>query len=424
MSAPRLKILMSAYACEPGKGSESAGGWHRVLQAARFHDVWVITRANNRQKIDSDTTIRNHPHIHWVYYDLPWILRFWKRGSRGIQLYYFLWQFGIYGVAKRLHREVRFDLIHHVTLVRYWTPSLLVRLSAPMIFGPVGGGESCPKSFYSTFRFGGRLKEHLRDTVRWVAEHELLNRATVRNAAIVLATTDQSAERVRKMGAHNVSVSASFALTQEELDEFNKPTAVHENSFRFISMGRLLHWKGFHLGLQAFAQIHKECPQSEYWIVNNGPEKERLQTLARELGIESKVTFFGKLPTLADVHAKLHQSDVLVHPSLHDSFGNVCLEAMAAAKPVICLDLGGPAIQITDQCGFKILADHPEHAVASMATAMKTLYRDPELRQRMGANGRARANEFFRWDRKGDEMNAIYLKVVRQNEVREIKGGQ
>ncbi len=85
--------------------------------------------------------------------------------------------------------------------------------------------------------------------------------------------------------------------------------------FRLISIGRLLHWKGFHLGLQAFARLAKQSPDSEYWIVNEGPEMERLKQLVQRLGISEKVVFWGRLPRLADVHDKLAQSDVLVHPS-------------------------------------------------------------------------------------------------------------
>ena len=49
-----MKVLVSAYACEPGKGSEPGVGWQWVRQIARFHDTWVITRANNREKIEAD----------------------------------------------------------------------------------------------------------------------------------------------------------------------------------------------------------------------------------------------------------------------------------------------------------------------------------------------------------------------------------
>lgn len=411
----RLKVLLSAYACEPGKGSESAGGWNWVQQMARFHEVWLVTRSNNRERIEKDPFAKN-ANVHWIYYDLPKALRFWKRGSRGIQLYYYLWQVGSYFAVRRLHRQNRFDLLHHVTLVKYWTPSFLGFLDAPAIFGPVGGGESAPASFYRTLGFRGRWFERLRDLSRFLMEHDPLTRAAVRRMAAVFATTDQTLERLQKMRAPNVSVRMSFAMTPAEIAEFAALPPKPDGPFRLISIGRLLPWKGFHLGLQAFAQFHRRCPDSEFWIVNTGPDMDRLRRLAAELGVQDKVVFWGKLPTLADVYAKLAQSDVLVHPSLHDSFGNVCLEAMATGRPVICLDLGGPGMQITAECGFKVHPGSPEQAVAEMAAAMEALQRNPALRASMAEHGRRRVREFFVWDRKGKEMNRTYQETVSQTD--------
>lgn len=409
----RLKVLISAYACEPGKGSEPAGGWNWVQQMARFHEVWVITRANNRARIEADPFTRFAANVHWVYYDLPKPVAFWKRGGRGIQLYYYLWQIGIYSVARKLQQQVQFDLIHHSTLVKYWTPSFLGFLNVPMIFGPVGGGESAPASFYKSFGWRGRIYEAARDVTRSLAEHDPVTRAAIRRMSAVFATSEQTAERLRNMGAQRVAVRMSFAMTEKEADEFAALPARSGGPFRLISMGRLLHWKGFHLGLMAFAQFHRRCTDSEFWIVNTGPDLERLRQLARELGIQDKVTFLGKLPKLSDVYAKLAQADVLVHPSLHDSFGNVCLEALAVGRPVICLDLGGPGMQVTKDCGFKAAPTTPAEAVTAMAAAMEALYRDPELRARMGVNGRRRVREFFSWDRKGEEMNLTYQETIK-----------
>lgn len=86
---------------------------------------------------------------------------------------------------------------------------------------------------------------------------------------------------------------------------------------------------------------------------------------------------------------KLAEVDVLVHPSLHDSGGYVVAEAMAAGRPVICLDLGGPALQVAEETGFKIPATTPEQVVAGMAQAMLWLARDDALRRRMGGGASA-----------------------------------
>jgi glycosyltransferase involved in cell wall biosynthesis len=102
----------------------------------------------------------------------------------------------------------------------------------------------------------------------------------------------------------------------------------------------------------------------------------------------------------------------LVHPSLHDSGAGVCLEAMAAGRPVICLDLGGPATQVTAETGFKVSAHHPEQSVKELATAMSCLANDHQLCLRMGSAGQQRVQECYSWEAKGQQLSQIYKKIA------------
>jgi len=177
-------------------------------------------------------------------------------------------------------------------------------------------------------------------------------------------------------------------------------------SRRFISIGRLLHWKGFALGLRAFAQA--ALPNDvEYWIIGEGAEQPGLQALAEDLGIASQVKFQSKLPR-NEIFQTLGASLALVHPSLHESGGFVCLEAMAAGCPVICLDLGGPGIQVTNETGFKVPPSNPEQAVAGIANAMLRLATDIELRDHLGATGQKRVRELFNWQTRGQFWSQVY----------------
>ena len=94
----KLKLLISAYACEPGKGSEPGVGWRWALETAALgHDVWVLTRSNNEPAIAHQLAVLGHPsNLHFLYYDLPPSLRWWKRGGLTVHLYYLLWQWGAY----------------------------------------------------------------------------------------------------------------------------------------------------------------------------------------------------------------------------------------------------------------------------------------------------------------------------------------
>ena len=406
----RLKVLLSAYACEPGEGSEPGVGWNVAVHLAQHHDVWVLTRANNRAVIERELEKNPIPNLYFVYHDLPPWARFWKRGQRGVQLYYYLWQLTVVPLVRKLHRQVGFDVAHHVTFVKYWSPSALALLNnVPFIWGPVGGGESAPLAFWPTFGIRGIVYETLRSLARCMGELDPLVRYTARKAKVALATTEETARRLRKLQAKEVRVLSQVALSDSELEKLGALPLPLEQPVRFLSLGRLLHWKGFHLGIEAFARSGLQ--DTEYWIVGDGPERRRLEALAMRLGVGNRVRFFGRLPRdrVLDLLGQVH---VLVHPSLHDSGGWVSLEAMAAKRPVICLDLGGPAVQVTHETGIKVSAREPVQAITELASAMKLLVDDPDLRLTLGEAARRRVMGEFVWRSKARLFSDAYVEVV------------
>jgi len=213
----RLRVLLSAYACEPGKGSEPGVGWNWVLQSARFHDVWVLTRANNRPAIEAALRREPLPNVHFVYHDLPAWARFWKRGQRGVRAYYSLWQLTAASLCRRLHGEVQFDLAHHVTLVNYWMPSCLAALPVPFIWGPVGGGEAFPREFWNWLGLRGKVYEAARTAARALGEKGPFVRKTARSCALALATTPETASRITRLGCDNVRVTSEAGLPETEI---------------------------------------------------------------------------------------------------------------------------------------------------------------------------------------------------------------
>jgi glycosyltransferase involved in cell wall biosynthesis len=408
---PRLKLLISAYACSPQEGSESGKGWRVVTHMAAHHDIWVITRANNAGAIEN--ALRQNPidQLHFEYLDLPAWARFWKRGGRGVELYYYLWQIAAYFRARRMHRTIGFDLVHHYTFAKYWSPSFLSMLPIPFVWGPVGGGESSPESFGSYFGVRGRMYEGLRRAARWLGECDPFVRLTARRSAIAYATTKDSQDRMLRIGARSIEVKAAIALDEADIRQLGSFAEPDASSMRFIFIGRLLGWKGVGLAIQALARA---CiPGAELWVVGGGPEAASLQRLAQSLGVQEAVKFWGELPR-RDALAKLGQSHVLVHPSLHDSGGWVCLEAMAARRPVICLDLGGPGTLVSEDAGIKVAAQCEEQVVQDIAAAMNRLAGDSQLRGRMGQAGRQRVLAHFTWPAKCVEMSQMYFKCLQQ----------
>jgi len=152
--------------------------------------------------------------------------------------------------------------------------------------------------------------------------------------------------------------------------------------------------------------------------VGTGPERANLERFAQDLGVADKVCFLGTL-SRPDTIAELERCDCLLHPTLHDSGGWVSVEAMAAGKPVICLDCGGPAFQVTNETGFRITPCDPESTIENLKTAMKLLVEDLELRERLGTNGRRLVAERFLSDRRASLIADLYDEALSRTVVQD-----
>ena len=141
----KLKIFVSAYACEPGLGSEIGVGWHWVLEMSKHFELWVLTRESNRGTIEP--WIALHPEfsgIHFLYFDLPKWARFWKKGMRGVRTYYNIWQACTNRIVKRTMQENDIKVFHHLTYGNVlWKVSSYGQKQF-FVWGPVGGLETIP----------------------------------------------------------------------------------------------------------------------------------------------------------------------------------------------------------------------------------------------------------------------------------------
>ena len=415
-----MKVLISAYACEPNKGSEPGVGWETACAIDRVgHEVWVLTTATHRSGIEAELAhgSADSATIHWIYLDpLNWVYD-WDTGGKGIlwdvHLHHYLWQIKAYFVAKRLHRTIGFDVIHHVTYGRYSAPSFLALLPIPFIWGPVGGAESAPLSFWRDFGWRGKLYEFLRQVAKTSGEWDPFVHLTARRSAIALACTPETADRLKKLHVprletlpgHTAVSEADWQLLEplRSKREADREASQKANSLiRFLSVGRLIHWKGYHLGVRAFLAAKLE--NAEYWIVGNGSELEALREIAAG---HPQIKFLGNLPRSQALQV-MADCDVFLHPSLHDFAPTVCVEAMAAGLPIVCLDLGGPSVQVTSETGIRVRALDPDQAVQELAQAMTALATDGDRRRSMGVAGQARVREFYRWEVRGQVYSRLY----------------
>lgn len=412
----KLKVLVCAYSClfESGVrfvGGEAVLGWNIIQQLGRFHQVWVLTHFQNRQGIEEELIRTPLPNMRFCYIDLPRWLSFLQRLQGGIQIYAYLWQIRAYFVARNLHREFHFNVFHHVTYANDWMASFIgALLPVSYIRGPGGGAHRVPKRFLSEFSLGGRFWQQLRIMGQWLFRHDPFFIIGQRRAKAILVCSRESLGAIPEKWRQKTHLFPVNGITRRDLTLL-APKKINSNKFRVFSVGKLIRIKAFNLAIKAFKIFADKVPEAELTIIGDGPELTRLKNFVSKLDLEKEVHFLGWLPR-EKLLLKMPSFDVFLFPGLG---GTVVMEAMAAGKPVICLDIASPGINVTNDCGIKIKPYSPDQIIKEMAEALERLYRDKELRLRLGNAARIRVEREYRWDRLGERLLKIYQEVLRKN---------
>jgi glycosyltransferase involved in cell wall biosynthesis len=357
--------------------------------------------------------------LHFHYFDLPKWARFWKRGGHGVQLYYFLWQLATFSLALRLHRRLRFDVVHHLTFGVFRQPSCLAFLDAPFVFGPVGGGEFAPRSLRRGLPWAAQLRESARDLANGYARIDPLLRSVLKRATKILCKTTETRDCVPQSYRGQCEVFLEIGTETQGASQ-----AAAENSqagaISVLYVGRLVYLKGLHLALPAFAKLARALPGSRFTIVGSGPQETELRALSAQLGIEHCVEWISWLPRVK-VMTTYPQHDVFLFPSFHDSSGNAVLEAMTCGLPVVCLKRGGPAAIVDAFSGICVEAEQPALAIQQLSDALQLLAHNPALRAHLSRGAYVRANNYFSWRNQIERMNALYYSLHAQTELRAVQ---
>ena len=113
----KATVLLSAYGCEPGKGSEAGVGWNWALQIAKEYEVYVVTRLKRKASIEKYVAEHGLENPKFIYVELPKPILWFKKGALGMNIYYLLWQFAARRICRKKVKELGIDLAHHVSFM-------------------------------------------------------------------------------------------------------------------------------------------------------------------------------------------------------------------------------------------------------------------------------------------------------------------
>jgi glycosyltransferase involved in cell wall biosynthesis len=397
----RLKVLLSAYACKPGYGSEEGVGWHWALQAAREHDVWVLTWSKSRKPIEAARMAGEVPdNLHFVYYDLPrWVRPF----ARTERIYFSLWQMFVLNKARKLHRKVGFDVVHHLNYVTIEMPGVLWSLGAPFVWGPVGGGQVPPealKQYYKGF-WGVELVRAARK--RFLMLNPFARLAAKRASYILVSNPDTARLLINRTGAPIVP-EVEIGAVLPDVWANREPGS---GRLEIVWAGLMIPRKGPLLALDVAKKLKARGVDFRLRMAGRGPWQEMVAQRVQEMDLSDVVEVVGIVPfeEMSDFYAS---AGVFLFTSLQDTNGSVLLEAMAHALPVVSLDHHGAAAILSPEWGVKVPISSPAQTIDGMASALQGLAEDPERRQRLGLAARRRVQQRYTWEHKSAAVNRAY----------------
>jgi glycosyltransferase involved in cell wall biosynthesis len=186
----------------------------------------------------------------------------------------------------------------------------------------------------------------------------------------------------------------------------------HEE-LRLVMVSELRWEKGYEYALQAVRELIEADVPVRLELMGDGPpanesERRRIVHTVSDLGLDRHVELTGAVRP-AEVSRRLAAADVLVQASLAEGIPNSVLEAMACGRPVVTTDVGGVVEAVRD--GVEGLVVTPREPGA-MAGALRRLWREPDLRERMGAAGRERIRAAFTLERQLEDFQALYSELA------------
>lgn len=404
-----MKILLSAYACEPHRGTELGNGWNWALNTALLgHEVWCLTTIEGKASIEAEVERLQLPNLHIVFVHVPRLIDKAFEYHLGFYLHYIAWQQYAYRKAKALDKEIGFDLVHHSTIGSLQLGTALWRLRKPLIFGPAGGGQEAPKAFKKYFYNWWRI-EVIRS---WTSKLLLaLNpdvRKTMRHASLVLTTNEDTYNMARGLGARNPQMFLDTSLPESFYPEVY-PERPKAQVLKILWVGRLFARKGLPLVLEALSQVRPDVA-FELTILGDGHMHDYVPQWIEEYNLQGKVDWKGQVPW-EEVKRQYTRNDLFLFCSLRDSSAAQFLESMAYGLPIITLDLHGGKNLVPDDAGIKVPVSTPDATVQAIARAVEQLYDNPEKRRAMGQAGYA-FSKTQTWSRKTQHINAFYSKYA------------
>ena len=409
-----MKILINAYACSPGMGSEPGMAWNWVSNLAKFCELHIITEGEFREKIETVVpTLEQGGNMHFYYNPVSEKIRkmCWNQGDWRFYKYYREWQWKTYLLAKDICQKEHIDILHQLNMIGFREPGYLWQLSkengVPFVWGPVDAKDKFPVAYLDgaglKTKLFMRLKNFLTGIQLRYSKRVLL---AARQSSVIFSASSNSQRSFKKyMNIDSPLLNETGCYVQDHpiVDKTDKET------FDVLWVGKMDFRKQLALALQTVAK--SENNKLRLHIMGGG-DAESYQSLAKSYGIADKCIWHGAV-SHDEVQDIMQKSDIFLFTSVAEGTPHVVLEAISNNLPVVCFDTCGQGDAVNDKVGRKIPLSFPCQSVSDFAKLLNELEDNRSLLKQLSENCKERQQELS-WEEKAKTMMEWYEKILRK----------
>ena len=347
----------------------------------------------------------NIKHVELVITDVPDYLNWFReRHSVFHHMYYILWQHWAWLWVKK--SGIPFDVIHHVTMNDYRIPTEMYKQKeAKVIWGPVGGAQTTPRELKRYER--NHLSAFFRECVNKSCSWNPIYRKRIRSYEAIYCINRETQEQLENITKSNIELIPELAIREEFK---NIPIHRKENQIlKLVFVGRIIEKKGLSFLIDALELLPTEL-QWKLLVFGDGKDRQNIEKQIRKSNIGEHIKLMGSR-CLQQISEAYQQADIFVFPSLRETSGNVLLEAMAYAIPIIAFDKSFCTQLKKEKCGIFIDTAQPlERIKADWVKAIMDLGRSVKKREQLGKNGYNYVNQVLTWDKKYKKIYGTIIK--------------
>lgn len=406
-----ISVLINAYACSPGMGSEPGMAWNWCVNLARHCDLHIITEGEFRESIEKELhLLPQGGNMHFYYNPVSDKVRkmCWNQGDWRFYRYYKKWQWKTYKMAEVICREKHIDILHQLNMIGFREPGYLWKIKdIPFVWGPVDAKDSFPIAYLKGAGLKTRLFIWLKNGI---TKLQLKYSTRVHNAAkcaefVVSASSNSkfSFEKYLKIDSILLNETGCYVRHNPIVDKLRKKT------FDILWVGKLDFRKQLGIALRSIAKMNNK--NVVLHIVGAGDNK-YYKDLAKTLDISAKCVWYGNISHNA-VSDMMQMCDVLFFTSVAEGTPHVVLEAIGNNLPIVCFNTCGQGDIVKSTIGRKIELSNPNKSVIEFSEILNDLEGKRDLLKQLSENC-IMSQQNLSWERKAERMVVLYKNVLKK----------